>query len=177
MNRLSSMVETLPAVARRVLMTMVRRYVGSMLVTNHVLSGAVIGAVIRRPVPAFLLGVASHFALDAVPHWGKFGNGLLRVAVPDGLIGLATIGAMAAVAPPGRRPAVLAAMAGAALPDLDKPSKLFFGRSPYPRAVDQFHMAVQHEAPRRAHYEAVFAMVLASAAVTLLRGRAGVAGR
>ena len=43
-----------------------------MLVTNHVLSGAVIGAAVRRPVPAFALGVASHFALDAVPHWGKW---------------------------------------------------------------------------------------------------------
>jgi hypothetical protein len=43
-----------------------------MLVTNHVLSGALIGAVVRRPLPAFTLGVASHFALDTVPHWGKF---------------------------------------------------------------------------------------------------------
>ena len=42
-----------------------------MLVTNHVLSGAAIGAAVRRPVPAFLLGVASHFALDAAPHWGR----------------------------------------------------------------------------------------------------------
>ncbi len=149
-----------------------RRYVEGMLVTNHALSGAVIGAVARRPVPALLLGVASHFVLDAVPHWGKFGDGLLRVAVPDGLIGLATLGAMAAVAPAGRRTAVLAGMAGAVLPDLDKPSTLFFGRSPYPHAVNRFHTAVQHEAPRRAHYEAAFAAVFSSVAVTLLRGRA-----
>jgi hypothetical protein len=46
-----------------------------MLVTNHVLSGAVIGAAARRPIPAFFLGVASHFVLDATPHWGKFGVG------------------------------------------------------------------------------------------------------
>src|ERR1700728_4818444 len=86
MNRLSSMMETLPGVARRVLRTTGRRYVRGMLVTNHVLSGAVIGAAVRRPAPAFALGVASHFVLDAVPHWGKFGGGrrLLRVAVPDG---------------------------------------------------------------------------------------------
>ena len=44
----------------------------TMLLTNHVLSGALIGAVVRRPVPAFVLGIASHFALDTVPHWGPF---------------------------------------------------------------------------------------------------------
>lgn len=148
-----------------------------MLVTNHVLSGAVIGAVARRPVPAFILGVASHFVLDTVPHWGAFGGGrgLLRVAVPDGLIGLTMIGVMAAVAPPDRRTAVLAGMAGAALPDLDKPSKLWFGRSPFPPAVDRFHMAIQHEAPHRAHYEVTFAAIFSCVAVALLRrhGRAG----
>ncbi len=132
-----------------------------MLVTNHVLSGAVIGAVTRRPAAAFAVGVMSHFALDAAPHWGKFGGGrgYLRVAVTDGLVGLAVMGTMAVIAPPDARVAVLAGMAGAALPDLDKPSRLFFGRSPFPPAVDRFHSRIQHEAPRRAHYEATAAVI------------------
>jgi hypothetical protein len=144
-----------------------------MLVTNHVLSGAVIGAEVRRPVPAFFLGVASHFVLDAVPHWGHFGGRrqFLRVAVPDGLTGLAVIGAMTAAAPPDQRAAVLAGMAGAALPDLDKPWRLAFGRSPFPRWVDAFHGAVQREGPHRAHYEAVNAAIFCSIALALLRGR------
>jgi len=145
-----------------------------MLVSNHVLSGAVIGAAVRRPLPAFAIGVASHFAFDTVPHWGKFGGGtrgLLRVAVPDGLIGLTVIGAMAAIAPRERRVAVLAGMAGAALPDLDKPSVLWFGRSPFPRAVDDFHSGIQHEAPNRAHYEAIFAVIFSSIAIAMLRRR------
>jgi hypothetical protein len=144
-----------------------------MLVTNHVLSGAVIGAIVRRPVPAFALGVASHFALDATPHWGKFGRGrrYLTVAVPDGLVGLAVMGTMTALTPRERRASVLAAMAGAALPDLDKPSRLFFGRSPFPPAVDHFHAKIQHEASRRAHYEATAAVILCSVAISLLRGR------
>jgi hypothetical protein len=145
-----------------------------MLVTNHVLSGAVIGAAVRRPVPAFALGVASHFVLDAAPHWGKFGGGrrYLKVAVPDGLIGLAVMGAMTALAPGPARLAVLAGMAGAALPDLDKPSMLFFGRSPFPPAMDRFHKRIQqHEAPRRAHYEATAAVIFGSVAIALLRGR------
>jgi hypothetical protein len=143
-----------------------------MLVTNHVLSGAVIGAAVHGPVEAFALGVASHFALDATPHWGKFGRRrYLQVAVADGLVGLAVMGTMAALAPRRSRLAVLAGMAGAALPDLDKPSVLFFGRSPFPPAVDHFHKRIQHEAPRRAHYEATAAVIFGSVAVALLRGR------
>ena len=144
------------------------------LVTNHVLSGALIGAAVRRPLPAAALGVASHFVLDAVPHWRKFGGRpgiLLRVAVPDGLAGLAVMGAFTAIAPRERRAAVLAGMAGAALPDLEKPSLLFFGRSPFPRGWDAFHAAIQDEAPDRAPYEVAAAAVFAAGALALLRNR------
>jgi hypothetical protein len=144
-----------------------------MLVTNHVLSGAVIGAASRRrPASAFALGVLSHFALDATPHWGKWHGRLrfMQVAVPDGLTGLAVMGVMAALAPRDARTAVLTGMAGAALPDLDKPAIVFFGRSPFPRVVDHIHMRIQHEAPHRFKYEVAAAVVMSAAAVTLLRG-------
>jgi hypothetical protein len=147
-----------------------------MLVTNHVLSGAVIGALSRRrPVTAFVLGVLSHFALDAVPHWGRWTGRptFMEVAVPDGLVGLAAMGAMAALAPGDARPAVLAGMAGAALPDLDKPSKVFFGRSPFPRRWDSFHVRIQDEAPHRLKYELAAATLFCGVAASLLRGSAG----
>ena len=142
-----------------------------MLLTNHVLSGALIGALARRPLPAFALGVASHFALDTVPHWGKWGSQrrFLRVAVPDGLISLAAMGAIAAAAPSDRRLAVLAGMTGAALPDIDKPSRLWFGSSPFPPAVDRFHRRIQHEEPRRAHIELLAAVGFGFAALVALR--------
>jgi hypothetical protein len=142
-----------------------------MLVTNHVLSGAVIGAVARRPGRAFALGVVSHFVLDAVPHWGKWVGRphFMEVAVPDGLAGLAVMGAMTALAPPEKRPAVLAGMAGAAFPDLDKPSNVFFGRSPFPRAVDEFHWNIQTEAPHHLKNEVLAAAVFLVAGVGLLR--------
>ena len=106
-----------------------------MLVTNHVLSGVLIGMAARRPAPAFVLGVASHFVLDAYPHWGDHGIGeqrFFRIARNDGLAGLAAMATFTAVAPPERKLAVLAGMAGAALPDIDKPARLWFGRSPWP---------------------------------------------
>jgi hypothetical protein len=144
-----------------------------MLVTNHVLSGAVIGAASRRrPASAFVLGVLSHFALDAVPHWGKWHDRFrfMQVAVPDGLTGLAVMGAITAIAPRDARPAVFAGMAGAALPDLDKPSIVFFGRSPWPRVVDAFHMRIQDEAPHRLKYEIAAAALFGAAAAGLLCG-------
>lgn len=145
-----------------------------MLITNHVLSGALTGAVLRRPVPAFLAGVASHFVLDAVPHWGRWDGRqhFLRVAVADGLTGLAAMALLTAAAPPGRRAAVVAGMTGAALPDMDKPSTLWFGFSPWPAAVDRFHHGIQDERVDRFGREAAAGAVLAASALATLRGAA-----
>jgi hypothetical protein len=143
-----------------------------MLLTNHVLSGALIGALTRRPLPAFAAGVASHFVLDAVPHWGNLDwRHFLRVAVADGLVSLAVAGALAAASPSVRRAAVLAGMAGAAIPDLDKPSKLWFGRSPFPAAFDRVHMGIQDEAAHRFYVELLAAAALTPAALIALRAR------
>lgn len=143
-----------------------------MLITNHVLSGAVIGALTRRPAVALALGAASHFALDAVPHWGKWGSDsrFLRVAIRDGLAGLGVMGALAAAAPPEARLSVVAGMAGATLPDLDKPAVIYLGHSPFPRAVDKFHAAIQREARSRWWVEVAAGAALGTlAAVTVGR--------
>jgi hypothetical protein len=141
------------------------------LVTNHVLSGALIGAVVRRPLPAFAIGVASHFVLDALPHWGDWRNKqhFLRVAVPDGLAGLAAIGTLAAAARPERRLAVVAGMAGAALPDIDKPAEMWFGRSPWPGVVNRFHAGIQDEAQDRFGSEMTTIGALALASMLAVR--------
>ena len=142
-----------------------------MLLTNHVLSGALIGALARRPLTAFAAGMASHFVLDAVPHWGDWGSRrrFLQVAVSDGLVSLAVMGALAAASPTDRRLAVLAGMTGAALPDADKPTTLWFGWSPFPAAVDRFHTRIQREAWHRAYVELLAAGVLSAAALAALR--------
>jgi hypothetical protein len=146
------------------------------LVTNHVLSGAALGALTRRPVPAFVLGVASHFALDALPHWGRWRDDrhFLRVAVADGLIGLAAMGTLAkAAAGTGdtrTAAAVVAGMAGAALPDLDKPAAILLKHRLWPEAVNAFHTRIQDEAPHRfVSHEVVGGVVFAASALALLR--------
>ena len=141
-----------------------------MLITNHVAQGAVIGALAPGPGSAFVVGVASHFAVDSVPHWGVPDHEVfLRVAVRDGLVGLAAMGWLTRAASPVRRANVLAGMLGACLPDADKPSILFFGRSPFPAVVDHFHKWIQNEAHERMPYEAIGGLVGSTAARALVR--------
>ena len=146
-----------------------------MLVTNHVLSGAFVGRAAPGPVSAFALGVASHFALDAVPHWGdgRTIHEVMHIAVPDGLLGLTAMAGVTAATEPGARLRVLAGMAGAAFPDLDKPADRFLGFSPFPRRWDAFHRAVQNEEARRMPQEVFVGLtqvaVLAAVAVGVRR--------
>jgi hypothetical protein len=125
-----------------------------MFVTNHVLSGVLVGrALERRPVAAFLVGVGSHLLLDAVPHWGcdKRAEGgeqlFLTIAKWDGVLGLATMAIAATRTRPQARVATVAAMAGAVLPDLDKPFGHFFGINPFPMVVRRLHSLAQNESP------------------------------
>ena len=153
-----------------------------MLVTNHVLAGAAIGALVKNPLPALALGVVSHLTMDAIPHWGlahevRHGDPtkspeFLRVAYRDGFAGLAAMGAAFGLAR-GRRLPVLAGMVCAALLDLDKPSRHFFGMSPFPRAVDKFHGDIQEgrEHDHRMGQELAVAAGLAGLVAGLLRAR------
>ena len=63
----------------------------------------------------------------------------MKVAVPDGLVGLAAIMVVARATPPGLRLRVLAGVFGACLPDVHKPAQQFFGRSPFPAWIDRAH--------------------------------------
>ncbi len=129
-----------------------------MLITNHVLGGALVGLASPGPGAAFGVGVLSHFVMDVVPHWGDPDHrAFLRVAVIDGLVGLATMALVARMTPTPRRMTVVAGMLGACFPDSDKPSELFFGRSPFPAAVDSFHKMIQTESRARMPQEILVA--------------------
>lgn len=136
-----------------------------MLVTSHVLAGAVIGRILaRHPVGAFAAGMVSHFAMDACPHWGDPEGGrddlFLRVARCDGCCGLASIALAAGFSPRSGRAAVVGAMVGGALPDIDKPLEHFFGWNPFPEPFNRFHQRIQRESPQRLPQEVVTAGIL-----------------
>ena len=145
-----------------------------MFITNHVLAGAVIGlAAPRRPVKVAVVAAGSHFVLDSVPHWGSDHDDakFRKVAIVDGLVGLATMRAVMGAVPRGTRVAVLAGMLGAAFPDADKPAAMFFHRSPFPAGVDRFHEQIQRESPRgiRTEIRAALALILAVRVLSWLR--------
>ena len=143
-------------------------------VTNHALAGAAIGAVIRRPVPAFIAGAASHVLMDMTPHFGGLDMGsdeFLRLARIDGTIGLGVTAAVAATAPRAVRRGALVGLAGACLIDLDKPGRHFFGRSPFPPAVDRFHGQIQNEPPHGHWMEAATTAALVAAVAVAFRYR------
>ncbi len=145
-----------------------------MFVTNHVLSGVLIGrALERRPVAAFVVGLGSHLVLDSVPHWScdtsteDGAEHFLTAARRDGLLGLATMATAALAVDRRARPAVMAAMVGAAFLDLDKPVQHFFGVYPFPDVVRRVHSWVQKESPSGLTNEITFG-VLAAAADTAI---------
>lgn len=148
-----------------------------MLVTNHVGAGAVIGVLLhRRPALAFAAGVASHLAMDCLPHWGlprvpESHEPFLQVAKRDGVAGLAAIAVLAGPAK-GLRCGVLAGIAGATILDVDKPARHFFDRNPVPAPVQEFHERIQREAPHRMRNEIVLAAgLLALSGLMVARGR------
>jgi hypothetical protein len=140
-----------------------------MFVTNHVLSGAVVGQLLKRkPLAAFIVGVGSHLLLDSIPHWGCDGDApggsdrFLRAAVRDGLLGATTMLIATASVDRMSRKSTLAAMAGAVLLDLDKPIFFATGRNPFPDVVQRIHSGIQIESPEGMSNEIRFGLVFAA---------------
>lgn len=141
-----------------------------MLISAHVLVGTALGRELaRRTAPgvegsawqlpagvalATAVGVASHFACDTVPHWGAVAGGdvhdpeFLRVAVPDGLVGLGLLSALVLGEHGVSRWLVAACAVGACLPDTDKVGRFLIGRSPFPARLDQWHGDIQRESAK-----------------------------
>lgn len=145
-------------------------------VTNHVLAGALIGrAMARHPVGAFAVGVVSHFAMDACPHFGDDTLAIdspefLRVARCDGCAGLAAMALAAGISPRPARRAVVAGMLGGAVVDSDKPLEHFLGWNPWPEAWNRFHKGIQNQAPHRLPHEVVLGVLLAAVVWKALPG-------
>ena len=150
-----------------------------MFVTNHVLSGVLIGrAMKRRPVAAFVAGVGSHLVLDALPHWGcdlrepGEQERFLRIARRDGLLGLTAMAMATMAVERDARVATFSAMAGTALLDLDKPLEHFFRIRPFPDLVTRIHKGVQNESVDRMSHEFAYGVLFTLVdAITVVAAR------
>lgn len=134
-----------------------------MLLTNHAITGSLIGLAVGNPLMAFPLGVASHYAMDSLPHFGIPGmsfrerRGFL-IGLADFLSAVTVTVGLAYVA--GDQAAlVLAGAFGAMLPDLLYLPEIALGRRlRYPGR--QFHHDIQQgrEKPGRIWIDAVWAV-------------------
>lgn len=144
----------------------------TVLFTVHVLAGTAVGAALRNPVAALAAGFASHFVLDAVPHWGISADPQVWLAVAriDGVVSVIAVLAAILLLPRDRRVAGLMGAVGAALPDLDKPARELLGRTVWPPWLQDFHAGIQHESLGYWWVD-LAALVLALSALLLLRRR------
>jgi len=131
-----------------------------MIICNHVVAGGLIGVALQgHPVAAFAVGMASHFVLDAIPHWGidptrEDGEAyFISVAKKDGCAGCALLGATWWLSPD--KLSMAAAMVGSCLPDLDKPYEYFTKKKLFPAWFRRFHGRIQTESESRGRQEIV----------------------
>ena len=158
-----------------------------MILSTHAVTGAAIASLIpSHPVAAFAAGFASHFVIDAIPHWDyplrsitvKPGANSVRLTPAlvrdlcviggDGLAGLVL--ALAIFATPANVIAVAAGAIGAMLPDPLQFLQSFYPREPL-ASLQRFHRwthtSRQLDWPLGVSSQAVFAAVATWAALTL----------
>lgn len=137
-----------------------------MFLSTHAVVGAAIGSLLpSHPVAAALLGFASHFPLDAIPHWDypirsafvkpavggrlKRDRALMLDAVTiggDALLGL--VGGALLFASPTGICAVMLGACGAILPDPLQFVHAHFPREPL-RSLQRFHRWMHTKRPIR----------------------------
>jgi hypothetical protein len=150
-----------------------------MLLTNHALTGILLGELINEPLIAFPAGVASHLLLDTTPHasWrpGPFRYprlrddpvGMRQFLTPGNVIvgaldGFGAVSVLVAglIAFPDRRPSVIAGWFGGVGPDLFYLVELVFKRRAFPR-FKAFHHRIQwSESPYGIATEVVWAFLV-----------------
>ena len=143
-----------------------------MLATAHVLTGALIGRRVRRPGLAAAVGVGSHLALDALPHWGVVTSEpggrarYLRMAVADGFV---LSGALVWIWRRFGAGPELAGALGALALDMDKPMAELGVTQLWPNFINLLHTGIQTQ--ERPHHWPIDLFV-ASAAFAGLRASA-----
>ena len=122
-----------------------------MILSTHAIVGAAIASLMPgQPALAFIAGVASHFAIDAIPHSdyrlrSKIGRSRPAISVMVRDLGLLAIDAAAGLAvalflyaSPGATPAILLGAVGGMLPDPLRLAHRLYPREPL-RSLQRFH--------------------------------------
>ena len=133
-----------------------------MFLTNHALTGTLIGLEIEQPVVIAPAAFVSHFVMDSIPHfgyqpWGGFQNKkwLIMGSIDSALAALLTVGAC--ILWPDRTARILLGSFSAMLPDLFYVPEIFFNVR-LDKGLRRFHHWIQigKETPAGALVEAVW---------------------
>lgn len=93
--------------------------------TTHIVTGAAAGYLAGRPLPAVLLGFASHSILDVAPHYDPDSELGYVMDASSGCAALALIATYCAIRRTDQNLATFLGAIGAALPDIELLVKLF----------------------------------------------------
>jgi hypothetical protein len=127
--------------------------------TTHALAGGLIGALIGRPLPAFLAGMVTHGALDVLPHRDEDDPPLLHLVVDAcGVLAVLALAVLTGNIGMG------AGAIGAVLPDVENVPDVLFRRKG--RKVFPSHW-FEHDLPAGSPWVALESAVLVAAAIGL----------
>ncbi len=127
--------------------------------TTHALAGGLIGALIGRPLPAFLAGVVTHAALDVLPHRDEEDPPLLHL-VADACGALAVLALAVLIGNIG----MAAGAIGGVLPDIENLPDVLFKRKV--RKIFPTHWW-DHDLPAGSRWAALESAVMVAAAIGL----------
>lgn len=127
--------------------------------TTHALAGGLVGALVARPLPAFLAGMAMHAALDVVPHRDEQDPPLLHLAL-DACGALAVLALAVALGNIGMAAGVI----GGVIPDIENAPDVLFKRKI--RKIFPSHW-FDHDLPAGSRWAALESVVLVAAAIGL----------
>lgn len=130
-----------------------------MLGTPHMMTGAAIGKIVRRPHLALPLAFSSHFLLDSIPHMDEHALfGVAGVRVTLGEVSVAVLDVIGGIAlllwaigrHPGRRTMLWAAFMAVVIDLADNvpPFRGWFRAWPGTSWLSAFHHGIQIDMPR-----------------------------
>jgi hypothetical protein len=137
-----------------------------MLLTNHALTGVVLGTYIENELILAPIAFSSHLVLDSLPHFGIKG---LSFRTPKGFIigsidfaGAITVLVVSLIIAPERASHTIVGWLGATLPDLFYLFEIFAQKTVFPR-FRRFHAWIQWaESPPGTIVDAVWAVFMIS---------------
>ena len=140
---------------------------------NHVVFGSLIAVTIEQPALAIPISFASHFVLDAIPHYGSDPKALrgsrpyiIRIVV-DAILSVLVILFFLSLNP-NNKALLIACAFFAVLPDLIWPLALFIKRRGPLWEFFKFHKTIQRESRKGIILETIWFMVTSSLVVLIL---------